>query len=89
MAPIANDVAQGSPVITNAAFQETLTDVSLVLGGPSFQLFRKAHLTGNHLELLHRHLLTIVSIAWLPMLVLDPVASRPGISNGLRFLHPA
>jgi hypothetical protein len=87
MIPVPNDVKQGSPTMTKAAFQDKVTDFSLVIGGPIFQLFRKAHLTGDHLELLHRRLLTITSIAWLPMLVLDLVASRPGISGRLTFLH--
>jgi hypothetical protein len=60
---------------------------SLVMGGPIFQSFRKAHLTGNNLKLLHRRLLVIISIAWLPMLVLDLVASRHGIPGRLSFLH--
>jgi hypothetical protein len=79
MIPIPNDVKQGAPTMTKAAFQEKVTDFSLVLGGPIFQLFRKPHLTGNHMELLHRRLLIITSIAWLSMLVLDLVASRHGI----------
>ncbi len=89
MTPIPNDVREGSPTstMTKEAFQEKATDFSLVLGGPIFQLFRKAHLTGENLELLHRRLLTIVSIAWLPMLVLDLVTSRHGIPGRLTFLH--
>ncbi len=87
MIPVPNDVKQGSPTMTKAAFQDKVTDFSLVMGGPIFQLFRKAHLTGNNLELLHRRLLVIISIAWLPMLVLDLVASRHGIPGRLSFLH--
>jgi len=45
-------------------------DFSLVLGGPVFQLFRKAHLTGDTLELLHRRVLLIPMIVWLPLAVL-------------------
>ena len=45
-------------------------DFSLVLGGPLFQMFRKAHLTGDTLELLHRRALVITLIAWLPLAVL-------------------
>jgi hypothetical protein len=87
MNPIPNDVKQGSPTMTKAAFQEKVTDFSLVLGGPLFQLFRKAHLAGDHLELLRRRVLTIISIAWLPLLVLDLVASRHGLPGRLTFLH--
>jgi hypothetical protein len=73
--------------MTNAAFPEKMTDFSLVMGGPIFQFFWKPHLSGNNLELLHRRVLTITSIAWLPLLVLDLVASRHGIPGRLTFLH--
>jgi hypothetical protein len=33
-------------------------DFSLVLGGPLFQLLRKAHLEGDHLELLRQRMLS-------------------------------
>jgi hypothetical protein len=72
--------------MTNAAFPKKMTDFSLVMGGPIFQLVRP-HLTGNNLDLLHGRLLTITSIAWLPMLFLDLVASRHGIPGRLTFLH--
>lgn len=87
MIPVQNDTKQGSPAMTKAAFQDEVTDFSLVMGGPIFQLFRRAHLTGDNLELLHRRLLVIVSLAWLPMLVLDLVASRPDLPSRLTFLH--
>lgn len=61
---------QGTPTI-GPGFNENLHDFSLVLGGPIFQLFRRSHLSGNGLELLHRRLLTITLIAWLPMLLLS------------------
>jgi hypothetical protein len=41
-------------------------DFSLVLGGPLFQLLLRAHLSGNALELLHRRILAILLIPWLP-----------------------
>jgi hypothetical protein len=47
------------------------TDFSLVLGGPLFQLLRRAHLTGNALEMLQRRILVISLVAWLPLLVLS------------------
>jgi hypothetical protein len=46
-------------------------DFSLVLGGPLFQLFRRAHLTGETLELLRRRISVITLFAWLPLLVLS------------------
>ena len=46
-------------------------DFSLILGGPLFQLFRRAHLSGNGLELLHRRIILAALITWLPLLVLS------------------
>jgi hypothetical protein len=46
-------------------------DFSLVLGGPLYQLFRRAHLTGETLELLRRRIIVIALFAWLPLLVLS------------------
>jgi hypothetical protein len=46
-------------------------DFSLVLGGPLYQLFRRAHLTGGALELLRRRVIVITLIAWLPLLFLS------------------
>jgi hypothetical protein len=44
---------------------------SLVLGGPLFQLMRRAHLSGDVLELVWRRVITLSLIAWLPLLVLS------------------
>jgi len=52
------------------------TDFSLVLGGPLFQLFRKAHLTGDALELLRRRIVVISLFAWLPLLVLSALGGK-------------
>src|SRR5262245_40041889 len=49
------------------------TDFSLVLGGPLYQLFRRARLSGDTLELLHRRMIGIVAFAWLPLLVLTAI----------------
>jgi hypothetical protein len=87
MAPIENDVKQGLPTMTKAAFQEKTHDFSLVLGGPIFQFFRKTHLSGDHLELLHRRLITITLIAWLPLLLLDRLGTQAGGIGRLTFLH--
>jgi hypothetical protein len=45
-------------------------DFSLVLGGPLFQLLRKARLSDDGLRLASRRLIAIPLIAWLPLLVL-------------------
>jgi hypothetical protein len=62
-------------------------DFSLVLGGPIFQLFRKSHLAGDGLELLHRRLIVITAIAWVPLLLLTTLSSSAGNVGRLSFLH--
>jgi hypothetical protein len=47
------------------------TDFSLVLGGPLFQLFRKAHLAGDALELVRQRIIVISLFTWLPLMVLS------------------
>ncbi len=49
----------------------THPDFSLVLGGPLFQLLRRAHLSGDALELVHLRILVITLFAWLPLLLLS------------------
>ena len=51
-------------------------DFSLVLGGPLFQLFRRAHLSGSALELLRRRIVVITLLAWLPLLVLSALKGQ-------------
>jgi hypothetical protein len=46
-------------------------DFTLVLGGPLYQLLRRAHLSGDALELLRQRILVFVTIAWLPLLALS------------------
>jgi hypothetical protein len=45
-------------------------DFSLVLGGPLYQLLRRAHLTGGALELWRRRIVLGTLVAWLPLLLL-------------------
>jgi hypothetical protein len=79
------NVAQGGETRPN--FLQEPADFSLVLGGPTFQLFRKAHLVGDGLELLQRRLLVITLVAWLPLLVLATLGSIGRNSSGLSFFH--
>jgi hypothetical protein len=46
-------------------------DYSPVMGGPLVQLYRKAHLSDDDLELLWRRILVISLVAWLPLLLLS------------------
>jgi len=87
MAYTPNEVKQGQRVTAKAAFREEIYDFSLVLGGPVFQFFRKAHLSGEHLELLHRRLIAIISIAWVPLMLLDSLGSQAASIGRLSFLH--
>ena len=48
-------------------------DFSLVLGGPLFQLMRRAHLTDDALALQRRRLIVIALGAWLPLLLLAAI----------------
>jgi hypothetical protein len=63
-------------------------DFSLVLGGPIFQMLRRSHLSGDSLELLHRRIVALVVIAWLPLALLSLVANYfLGGTAKLAFLH--
>ncbi|MFM0053017.1 hypothetical protein [Caballeronia grimmiae] len=44
---------------------------SLVLGGPLFQLLRRAHMADDALELVRQRVLVIALVAWLPLLALS------------------
>ena len=48
-------------------------DFSLVLGGPLFQIYRRARLSGDALELATRRILVISLFAWLPLAILSLV----------------
>lgn len=63
-------------------------DFSLVLGGPLFQLYRRARLSGDALELLRRRVLVITCIAWAPLLLLSAFAGH-ALGGGIKipFLH--
>ncbi len=52
------------------------SDFSLVLGGAMFQLWRRAHLSGDSLEFVHRRVLVITMLAWLPLLILSAFQSH-------------
>ena len=46
-------------------------DFSLVLGGPLFQLLRRAHLSDDALLLVRQRVIAITLLAWLPLLLLS------------------
>jgi hypothetical protein len=51
-------------------------DFSVVLGGPLYQIVRRAHLSGEALELLRRRIVVIPLFAWLPLLILSVLGGR-------------
>jgi len=73
--------------MTEPNLLEVPHDFSLVLGGPIFQLFRRSHLAGDSLELLHRRVLIITLVAWLPLLLLATLGSAAGNAGRLSFFH--
>src|SRR5215831_9247146 len=62
-------------------------DFSIVLGGPLFQLLRRAHLEGNHLELLYRRVLVFLAVTWLPLFLLATVGPFAGSVGRFAFLR--
>jgi hypothetical protein len=89
MTSIQEDLAQskGLPTLTEPNILKESADFSLVLGGPIFQLLRRSHLAGDGLELVHRRLLTITLVAWLPLLLLAILGPPAANMGGLSFFH--
>jgi hypothetical protein len=51
-------------------------EFSLVLGGPLFQLLRRAHLADDALMMVRQRVIVIALLAWLPLLALSAVEGR-------------
>ena len=63
-------------------------DFSLVLGGPLFQLLRRAHLSDDALTHLRQRIVVISLLCWLPLLVLSALEGNVlGGSVAVPFLH--
>lgn len=60
-------------------------DFSVVLGGPLFQLFRKAHLAGDALELMTQRVIAVVALNWVPLLILTAIQ---GLALGTKVVVP-
>ena len=74
MAKQSNIVSQNSP--ESLGLLQDPYDFSLILGGPLYQLLRRAYLSGEALELLGRRILVISLLAWLPLLALTVWAGQ-------------
>ena len=70
---MSSQVSQPPPA---AALLQTGPDFSLVLGGPLFQLLRRARLSDDLLASVHRRIIVISLVAWLPLLVLSLMEGR-------------
>lgn len=62
-------------------------EFSLVLGGPLYQLYRKAHLSGPTLELLYRRVVVISLLAWLPLLILSLIEAHSQFGLKIPFVR--
>jgi len=61
-------------------------DFSLVLGGPLFQLLRRAHLSDDSLKLVRQRIIVIAGLAWLPLLVLAALDGQVLAGGAVPFL---
>jgi hypothetical protein len=73
--------------IMNPAAAIDPADFSLVLGGPLYQMWRRAHLAGDALELLRRRIIVLTTVAWVPLLVLSVVEGQALGGVALPFLY--
>jgi len=64
-----------TPVSGDSLLREP-PDFSLVLGGPLFQLLRRAHLSDDALMLVRQRIIALSLFAWLPLLVLSALAGQ-------------
>jgi hypothetical protein len=51
-------------------------DFSVILGGPLFQMIRRAHLCDDGLQLLQRRIVIVALFAWLPLLILSALTGQ-------------
>ena len=57
--------------ITRAAVIKDAENFSLILGGPLYQLVRRAHLSDDALSMVRKRVIVIALLGWLPLLVLS------------------
>jgi hypothetical protein len=68
---VASSGLAGTDPISEKLNEREPYDFSLILGGPLYQLFCRAHLCGNVLQLLRRRVLVLCGIAWVPLFLLS------------------
>jgi hypothetical protein len=72
---------------TSEVDQSEPEDFSPFLGGPLFQLLRKAHLEGDALQLLQRRIIASVVLTWFPLLVFSILSGVAGGAGRVPFFH--
>jgi hypothetical protein len=82
-------MTQKNPAVagSSASLLEGQHDFSLVLGGPLFQLLRRAHLAGTGAELLTRRMYASALITWLPLFVIAMFAPTAEGASRLSFFR--
>jgi len=74
--------------LTQKEISTEAPEFSLVLGGPLFDFFRRARLSGHTLEFAWRRVVVIVGVAWLPLLLLASIGGNAiGGSLQIPFLY--
>lgn len=66
-------LAAGNPGRGSGGGSTSGRDFSLVVGGPLYQLLRRAHLTDDDLGLVHRRIVVSILLTWAPLLVLSAI----------------
>src|SRR4051794_8333773 len=69
--------SEGQRLMATPSILQESPDFSLVLGGPLYQLLRRAHLSGSAMEQIYRRIIVAVLITWLPLAVLSLFQSAP------------
>ena len=70
------DVEKGATTSASPTGDAVVNDAqnfSLVLGGPLYQLFRRAHLSDNTVAIVRERVIVIALLGWLPLLILSAV----------------
>jgi hypothetical protein len=70
------ELIEGYAPRSNSNLLREPQDFSLVLGGPLFQLLRRAHLSDDALELVRQRIIVISLFAWLPLLALSALEGQ-------------
>ena len=71
--PSAEEGATTSAHITGDAVVNDAQNFSLVLGGPLYQLLRRAHLSDNTVAMVRERMVVIALLGWLPLFILSAI----------------